>query len=238
MIWIECTSWEVQRVIRYALKTEPHLSWVFSERTEVQCALKLKKRSGRAHDLDLRGGFQLSDRHLMHLHVEEPDKGGSACGLLLCTTITRDETVDSTMVEILALDFVRIFPPKGFKEEHLKDLTEPHHFSVFALDFSLRNELKNSHVNGSPRIFTIDGYLGDSIVPTSRWDVVVLLGHGDYTVGTILPGEDIAYMGHVEFIARRVTLNQPMPKAWLVNQATHATLSYARSEESNSESRS
>ncbi|RYP77466.1 hypothetical protein DL769_003420 [Monosporascus sp. CRB-8-3] len=215
-------------------RPEPHLNWVFGERTEVQCALELKKRSARVRNLNLSGGFLLSGGHRMHLHVEEPNKGGSACGLVLCTTITRDSTmvdqwlsqlgglpqlddityatsaahgaildillsgfispsdaapvrpdhgipverhtgeedhlsgpsslstdgeiqstieeiVSSAVVEpltsgvtnwqpiteILAFDFVRIILPKGFNQEHLKDLTELHDFSVFALDSSV-----------------------------------------------------------------------------------------------------
>ncbi|RYP68710.1 hypothetical protein DL771_006511 [Monosporascus sp. 5C6A] len=86
-VWINCTSKPILTLVKNALK-EPHLTWLSGEHIEVHDSLRFNKRTIRIEGLDLSRGFRFAEAYRIHLHIKDPGYKTSACGLVLCTTIT------------------------------------------------------------------------------------------------------------------------------------------------------
>ncbi|KAJ3576975.1 hypothetical protein NPX13_g3530 [Xylaria arbuscula] len=88
-IWIICACDFYKKLIKDALR-QSQLSWVEDEHLEVVRGLKFNKRRAQIENLDLSRGIRFMDSYRLHLHTEEAGEDNSACGLVLCATLTRD----------------------------------------------------------------------------------------------------------------------------------------------------
>lgn len=89
-IWVKCEGRQVKGLVEGVL-ANPTLAWAASYNMQVQDSLVLTTTPSAVRIASLdpgRGGFRFHDSLRVHLHLQEPEDGVSACGLLFCTTIT------------------------------------------------------------------------------------------------------------------------------------------------------
>ncbi|KAI3328921.1 hypothetical protein HD806DRAFT_266640 [Xylariaceae sp. AK1471] len=91
-IWAICASGFYTTLVEEAL-TQCQLSWIADEPIEVVKGLSFNKQRARIAGLDLSKGFHFTASYQVHLHVEEPGEDNSACGLVVCATITKDGNI-------------------------------------------------------------------------------------------------------------------------------------------------
>ncbi|KAK5662717.1 hypothetical protein OQA88_8633 [Cercophora sp. LCS_1] len=92
IIYVSCTAERVKKLIEKALR-DSDLEWATTFETWVRVGglvLNSARTAIQVTGLDLAsgGGFRFRDLVRVYLHLQVPDDGVSACGLLLCATIT------------------------------------------------------------------------------------------------------------------------------------------------------
>lgn len=99
-VWISCNSPELREAIVDGLLHAPWLTWLDAAdelrhgRIVVDDAWKWASGNvARNIALTLGHGMHLPSGHQLYLNVEKREDGDSACGLLLCTTVTREGSI-------------------------------------------------------------------------------------------------------------------------------------------------
>ena len=95
-VWIDCSSERVKTAIENAILTRPNLRWITVNPVVVQVNLDLTAGFATTDGpdaLSLGKGLDFGDSYRLHLHLENPGDGTSACGLRIYATLTREGAV-------------------------------------------------------------------------------------------------------------------------------------------------